>query len=357
MKTSIFIVMNDINSQMVIQNFKVLKKQLFKLGLDVTQFAVMEDLLGVDYKSFGTGVKIFIEDESKKASSLLVPLNKMDDIGNGMFACASQNMLVLSNKTLESFDILSNAVKNILKIEYDSYTIKCFGVNEDNLANYLKDFKNNNNVFDYFTHTDYGDNLVVFRFMSNIDEKIKNSIISMFVKDLKDTFYASKDVSLARAVFEILTLRKVRISTAESFTAGQVANTIIRENSGASAIIEDAYVVYADRTKQKMLEVSKNTLAKHTAVSAEVAYEMAIGLLEKSGCDVVVTTTGYANNTDPNLSGLFFTAVGDKNAVHVYKHKINGDREFVIKYGTNVAIFELIKKLRQNTLNISNFVV
>ena len=105
------------------------------------------------------------------------------------------------------------------------------------------------------------------------------------------------------------------------------------------------------------MDVELATLQKFTAVSAETAYEMITGLLKKSSCDIAVATTGYANHENPQLSGLFFTAVGDKDAVHVYRHKINGDREFVIRYGANVAIFELIKKLRQNALNISNFAI
>lgn len=357
MKTSVFVVMNEFNSKILIENYKILQKQFFKLGLDIAQFAVVEDLLGVDYKSFGTGLKIFIEDEDKKASSLLVPLNKMDDFGNGIFASAENNMIVINKTILESMEDFKKIVNDVLKINYDNFSIKCFGINEENLCNYLKEFKNSNNVFDYFTQTEYGDSLIVFRFISSVAPNIKDGIVSMFVKDLKDTFYASKDVSLSRAVFEILTLRKIKISTAESFTSGQVANTIIRENAGASAIIEDAYVVYSDKIKHTVLGVEQATLQKYTAVSAETAYEMIIGLLNKSSCDIAIATTGYANHTDPKLSGLFFTAVGDKDAVHVYRHKIDGDREFVIRYGANVAIFELIKKLRQNALNISNFAI
>lgn len=357
MKTSIFAVMSENNSKILIDNYKVLQKQLFKLGLDIAHFAVIEDLLGVDYKSFGTGLKIFIEDDEAKASSLLVPLNKMDDFGNGIFSSASNNMIVINKSALNSMDKFREIVKNVLKLDYDNYSIKCFGISEENLCNYLKEFKNNNNVFDYYTQTEYGDSLIVFRFLTNITTSVKDGIVSTFVKDLKDTFYASKDVSLSRATFEILTLRKVKISTAESFTGGQVANTIIRENAGSSAIIEDAYVVYSDKIKHNVLGVEQSTLTKFTAVSAETAYEMVIGLLGKNTCDVAIATTGYANHTNPKLSGLFFTAVGDKEAVHVYKHKIEGDREFVIKYGTNVAMFELIKKLRQNALNISNFAI
>ena len=84
---------------------------------------------------------------------------------------------------------------------------------------------------------------------------------------------------------------------------------------------------------------------------------MATGLLDLTKADIVIATTGYANHESPELNGLFFTAIGDNQAVNVYKHKYVGNRKDTIKYGVNVALFETIKKLRQNTLKNIDFVV
>ena len=70
---------------------------------------------------------------------------------------------------------------------------------------------------------------------------------------------------------------------------------------------------------------------------------MAIGLLKK-GCDIAVATTGYAgDNTGEN-----YIAIGDKNAVHVYKNIFCMSRENAIDNLCKAGNFYLIKKLRSN---------
>ena len=120
---------------------------------------------------------------------------------------------------------------------------------------------------------------------------------------------------------------------------------------------KEGYVVYSDEIKHKNLNVDNEILSSHTAVSAETAFEMATGLLDLTKTDIVIATTGYANHTDESLNGLFYTAIGDSQSVNVYKHKFAGSRKETIKYGVNVALFETIKKLKQNSLKNIDFVV
>ena len=354
MNVSIFVVMNNHNAKWIVDNYNILFKQLFKIGLNITQFAVVEDLLGLDYKSFSKGLTIFVEDEEKKASELLVSLNQMADCGNGTYSSPSNNIMVINTNTLNSFDLLKNVVVTNLKLDYDNYCIKCFGLSEENINNYLKEYKISNNIFDYYVHTEYGDSLIIFRFLSSVDKNIQDNIVSVFVKDLKKAFYASKDIGLAEAVVEILSLRNLKISIAENFTGGKLTDTLLNETDSAYQFIDDALIVYSAQSLQNQLHIDKKILDQYSEVSAEVVYEMATNMLDHSSCDIVIATSGYTNS---NNTGVFFTAIGDRDAVNVYKHSVLGDKNFVIKYGTNTTIFELIKKLRQNTLNISNYAV
>ena len=354
MNVSIFVVMNNRNAKWLIENYNILYKQFFKIGLDIAQFAIVEDLLGIDYKAFSKGLTIFIEDDDKKASSLLVPLNQMQDCGNGVFVNPSSNQLIIKLDILNSLDNIKKVVAEKLKINYVDYSIKCFGLSEENLSNYLREYKISNNIFDYYIDTKCGDSLIVFRFLASIDKTIQENIVSVFVKDLKSAFYASKDVGLAEAVCEILTIRNIKISVVENFTGGKLTDTLLNENDNAQQILEDTLTAYSSKSLQRMLGVDKRILEQHSEVSAEAVYEMVTSMLSKSDCDIVVATSGYKSTQE---SGLFFTAVGDRDAVNVYKHSINGDKNFVIQFGTNTTIFELIKKLRQNTLNISNYAV
>lgn len=84
-----------------------------------------------------------------------------------------------------------------------------------------------------------------------------------------------------------------KISVAESCTGGLVAK-MITDVSGASSVFEHGIVTYSNRIKEQFLGVKPETLEKYTVVSEETAIEMAKGVLELSGSDMAIATTGEA---------------------------------------------------------------
>ena len=355
MNVSVIVVMDNQRAEWLVENYDIIIKQFFKLGLDITQFAIVDDLLGVDYKSFSSGLTIFVEDDNKKASSLLAPINHMKDCSNGIFVSPEANIVVVNQSIFESFDEFKNMLKTHLKIDYDNYCIKCFGIGKENLKKYLEEYKNSNNVFDYFINSKYGDTLVVFRFLNSINTNIKDTIVSTFVKDLKQAFYAHKDINLSDAIEEILTLRKLKISVLETFTGGYITNLLNKIDN--QNIIEDSTILNSKNTIIKILGVDEKIINQYNFVSAETIYEMVTTQLNKTDAEIVIAITGIIKNDNQLQDNIFFSAIGDKNAVNVYKHKASGDKDFIIKYASNTVIFELIKKLRQNALNITNYAV
>jgi nicotinamide-nucleotide amidase len=63
---------------------------------------------------------------------------------------------------------------------------------------------------------------------------------------------------------------------------------------GSSASFVGGVVAYADEVKRSELGVPEELLARHGAVSAEVAAAMAEGAREALGADVAVAVTGVA---------------------------------------------------------------
>jgi nicotinamide-nucleotide amidase len=98
---------------------------------------------------------------------------------------------------------------------------------------------------------------------------------------------------LARRLGNLAKKRRVDIVAAESCTGGGVATAITRI-SGSAKYFERGFVTYSNIAKREMLGVSARTLARHGAVSEEVAIEMARGALRRSHADVSVAVTGIA---------------------------------------------------------------
>jgi nicotinamide-nucleotide amidase len=85
----------------------------------------------------------------------------------------------------------------------------------------------------------------------------------------------------------------LRLATAESCTGGMVAARLT-DVAGSSASFVGGVVAYADEVKRSELDVSEELLARHGAVSAEVAAAMAEGARRRLGADVAVAVTGIA---------------------------------------------------------------
>ncbi len=97
-------------------------------------------------------------------------------------------------------------------------------------------------------------------------------------------------------VESLLTLAKERglkISTAESCTGGLISAGLT-EVAGSSAVFEYGFVTYANKAKIDMLGVTSESLEAYGAVSEQVAGEMALGALDRSGADIAVSVTGIA---------------------------------------------------------------
>ncbi|MYH59620.1 MAG: CinA family protein [Boseongicola sp. SB0675_bin_26] len=85
----------------------------------------------------------------------------------------------------------------------------------------------------------------------------------------------------------------VMIATAESCTGGLVAARIT-DIPGSSDVFERGFVTYSNMSKVELLGVDAGTIARHGAVSRQVAKAMAEGAIENSEAHVAVSITGIA---------------------------------------------------------------
>ncbi|HFE39315.1 MAG TPA: CinA family protein, partial [Gammaproteobacteria bacterium] len=81
---------------------------------------------------------------------------------------------------------------------------------------------------------------------------------------------------IARTIGAKLTAQKWRISVAESCTGGLVCK-LITDVEGSSAWFDRGFISYTNESKMAMLNVARETLDKHGAVSLQTVEAMAYG--------------------------------------------------------------------------------
>lgn len=95
------------------------------------------------------------------------------------------------------------------------------------------------------------------------------------------------------AVVEALAARGLHVTTAESCTGGLIAGTLVNV-AGASDVLNEGYVTYANEAKERLVGVSHETLEQYGAVSEQTAREMAEGAACAAHAEAALSSTGIA---------------------------------------------------------------
>lgn len=145
---------------------------------------------------------------------------------------------------------------------------------------------------------------------------------------------------------EKLRERGLTIATAESCTAGLLSAELACV-SGASSYLNGAVVAYQDSLKVSILGVLQSTLDKHTAVSREVALEMAQGGRELFDSDICISTTGYAGPTAPEgMLGVVWVGLALRGSeAFAYRLRLSGGRTEIAAQAVREALLLVRKHL------------
>lgn len=154
---------------------------------------------------------------------------------------------------------------------------------------------------------------------------------------------------LSREIVRICEERELIVATAESCTGGMIS-AAITSVSGSSAVIELGVCSYSNRIKREVLGVSGETLERCSEYSAQCAEEMARGVLELSGADLAVSTSGVAGPTGgsrENPVGTVYISVCGKKTANSEKYIFeNNGREFIRAAATEKALSMLLENIK-----------
>ena len=179
------------------------------------------------------------------------------------------------------------------------------------------------------------------------DDIIAEAMSQEIKKALGDMYYSTKEnETMEETVVRLLTKYGLTVTTAESCTGGMVAAKIINV-PGASDVFDQGYITYSNKSKRKILDVSKATLKKYGAVSEQTAREMALGGVLAADADACVAVTGLAGpdgGTEEKPVGLVYVSCCMKDEVIVEECHFNGTRQAIREHAAVTAL-DLLRRM------------
>lgn len=165
--------------------------------------------------------------------------------------------------------------------------------------------------------------------------------------ELDDAVYSSKGESLEQIVGYYLQMRGSTLAVAESCTGGLLGERIT-SISGSSRYFLGGAVVYSNELKTEFAAVPAGMIARHGAVSREVAAAMAEGIRRRSKATLGVAITGVAGptgGTEEKPVGLVYHALASESGTDVVERKFPGDRKRIRWFAVQQALDMVRRKL------------
>lgn len=145
---------------------------------------------------------------------------------------------------------------------------------------------------------------------------------------------------LVHAIHNTLTKSRATLAVAESLTGGEISS-LITNTPGSSSYFRCGICAYANEAKENLLSVNPSTLKEYGAVSKECAIEMLRGVIQASGSDFGVSTTGIAGPTGASPQkpiGLVYIAVGSTDNFVCEEFRFLGERMRVKEQAVHKAL-------------------
>ena len=165
-------------------------------------------------------------------------------------------------------------------------------------------------------------------------------------------FIVAKDLdTLEDMVGRLMTARNLTLAVAESCTGGLISHRLTSV-SGSSNYFDRGLVTYSNRAKVELLNVPRQVLNEHGAVSRETAMAMAQGVMESSRTSLGLATTGIAGptgGTPDKPVGTVYLALADRKQVGVKRFRFSGRRDQVTTLTAETALSWLQQYLVDDT--------
>ena len=168
---------------------------------------------------------------------------------------------------------------------------------------------------------------------------------------LADNVFSTNGEKMEEVVGELLRQWGETLSIAESCTGGLIGSRITSV-AGSSEYFLEGCVTYSNDAKVRTLNVPREIIDQHGAVSAECAEAMATGMRERAGSTHAISVTGIAGpggGSEEKPVGTVFIGYATAGKVRSTKIVVPGDR-YLIRWRASQAALDLLRRqLLRNT--------
>jgi len=174
-----------------------------------------------------------------------------------------------------------------------------------------------------------------------------DEVAGLIEDELDDAVYSRNGESLEQIAGYWLQMRNATLAVAESCTGGLLAERITSV-SGSSRYFLGGAVVYSNQLKTELAGVPAEMIARHGAVSREVAAALAEGIRYRCESTLGVGITGVAGpggGTPEKPVGLVFHAVASDTGTEVIQRNFPGDRKRIRRFASTMALDMVRRKL------------
>ena len=151
--------------------------------------------------------------------------------------------------------------------------------------------------------------------------------------------------ALVKEIAAFLTAQKKTVAVAESCTGGNIA-AMLTSFSGSSNFFDGGIIAYSEKVKNIQLQVKKQDIKKYSAVSEQVALQMAVGVKRQFQSDYALATTGYAGPKGEKV-GQVFISFASKGKNHVTSHLFEGERKEIVHKAAVQALRILLSEIKK----------
>jgi len=226
--------------------------------------------------------------------------------------------------------------------------LKLYGLTEPRIAEILKNLPGSreNVILGFYPH--FPENHITISLRGHNEPTVMSELDRMEdeIRNLVGSFiFATGNERMEDVLGKMLRERDLTISVAESCTGGLIGN-LLTNVQGSSTYFLGGVVVYSNKSKVDLLDVSPETLEKYGAVSDLTVREMAEGVRKRLDSDIALSVSGIAGpdgGTREKPVGTVYIGLAADNEVFSGKYRFWGTRE-QIKLNTSMMALDWVRR-------------